>query len=77
MVWQGFVLAFCAAITHSCIDLLRKVASTRFNTAQCVCIVGLLEGSVSFAFVLGQVMICHSTRTGKSDNGINEEYNGI
>lgn len=55
MAWQGFLLAFCAAITHSCIDLLRKVASKRFSTAQCVCVVALLEGSLSFAFVLGQV----------------------
>ena len=55
MAWQGFLLAFCAAISHSCIDLLRKVASKRFSTAQCVCVVALLEGSLSFAFVLGQV----------------------
>jgi hypothetical protein len=57
MVWQGFVLAFCAAATHSCIDLLRKVASKRFTTTQCVCLVAMLEGSLPFAFVLGQVRV--------------------
>jgi hypothetical protein len=55
MAWQGFLLAFCAAISHSCIDLLRKVASKRFNTTQCVCLVALLEGSLALAFVGGQV----------------------
>ena len=53
--WQGFVLAFTAAFSHSCIDSLRKVASKRFDTTQCVCLVALLEGSLSFAFVAGQV----------------------
>lgn len=55
MVWQGFALAFCAAISHSCIDLFRKIASKRINTTQCVCLVAMLEGSLPFAFVFGQV----------------------
>jgi hypothetical protein len=55
MVWQGFVLAFSAAVSHSLIDLLRKVASKKFTATQCVCLVAMLEGSLPFAFVLGQV----------------------
>lgn len=54
MVWQGFLLAFCAAVSHTCIDLFRKIASKRINTTQCVCLVAMLEGSLPFAFVLGQ-----------------------
>jgi uncharacterized membrane protein len=56
MAWQGFLLAFMAAVSHSCIDSLRKIASRRFDTTQCVCLVALLEGSLSFAFVAGQVL---------------------
>ena len=55
MVWQGFALAFGAALSHSSIDLLRKVASKRFTATQCVCLVAMLEGSLPFAFVFGQV----------------------
>lgn len=57
MAWQGFLLAFAAAFSHSCIDSLRKIASKRFDTTQCVCLVALLEGSLSFAFVAGQVSV--------------------
>jgi hypothetical protein len=54
MAWLGFLLAFCAAASHSSIDLFRKIASKRFTTTQCVCLVAMLEGSLPFAFVLGQ-----------------------
>eukprot|EP00892_Ulva_mutabilis_P003020 jgi/Ulvmu1/12719/UM095_0023.1 len=54
MTWQGFVLAFSAAVSQSSIDSLRKIASQRFTTAQCVAIVALMEGSLSFAFISGQ-----------------------
>jgi len=50
----GFLLAFSAAISHSCIDTLRK-AGTRLCGTQLVCLVAILEGSASMAFVLGQV----------------------
>jgi hypothetical protein len=55
MVWQGFALAFAAAVSHSCIDSLRKIASNRFNTTQCVALVAMLEGSLAVSFVAGQV----------------------
>lgn len=58
MTWQGFVLAFGAAISQSTIDSLRKIASQRFTTTQCVAIVALMEGSLSFAFISGQVCAC-------------------
>lgn len=51
----GFVLAFSAAMTHSSIDLFRKIASKRIPTVQLVCLVAVLEGTCAFAFVSGQV----------------------
>lgn len=63
MAWQGFALAFCAAFTHSLIDLLRKIASSRINTTQLVCLVSMLEGTLAFSFVAGQgtLTIRHGT----------------